>query len=57
MEAYYREIGLPTRLSDLDIGSDRLDEMAEKCVGKDCVGEFKELYKDDVLEIYKLALK
>jgi alcohol dehydrogenase YqhD (iron-dependent ADH family) len=57
MEAYYREIGLPTRLSDLDIGSDRLEEMAEKCVGKDSVGEFKKLYRDDVLEIFKLALK
>jgi alcohol dehydrogenase YqhD (iron-dependent ADH family) len=57
MEAFYREIGLPTRLSDMDIGEDRLEEMAEKCTGKDTIGEFKELAKDDVLEIYKLALK
>jgi len=57
MEAYYRETGLPTRLSDLDIGGDRLEEMAEKCAGKDTLGNFKKLGRDDVLEIYKLALK
>ncbi|MBD3184051.1 iron-containing alcohol dehydrogenase [Candidatus Poribacteria bacterium] len=56
MEEYYKEIGLPVRLSDIDIGEDRFAEMAEKCVGDSTTGVFKKLDKDDVFEIYKLAL-
>jgi alcohol dehydrogenase YqhD (iron-dependent ADH family) len=57
MEAFYREIGLPTSLSELDIGDDRLEEMAEKSVSDGPLGEFKKLNKEDIVNIYKLALK
>jgi alcohol dehydrogenase YqhD (iron-dependent ADH family) len=57
MEAFYREIGLPTRLTDMDIGEDRLEEMAEKCAGSGTVGKFKKLNKDDIVNIYKIAFK
>lgn len=57
LEAWYVRMGLPIRLSDVNIGSDRLREMAEKCmVGRTHVGNFMELKADDVYEIYKLAL-
>ncbi|MBQ2676474.1 MAG: iron-containing alcohol dehydrogenase [Clostridia bacterium] len=55
LESFYKSIGLPTRLSDLDIGEENIELMAEKCVGDGCCGGLKKLYKQDVVEIYKLA--
>ena len=57
MEDWYKKMGLPTRLSHVNIGSDRLEEMARKCLdGRNSIGSFKELKEKDVLEILKLAL-
>jgi alcohol dehydrogenase YqhD (iron-dependent ADH family) len=58
LERFFTDIGLPTRLSHLDIGDDRLEEMADKCKmsSDNTVGQFVKLTRDDVLEIYKLAL-
>ncbi|MFW6071138.1 MAG: iron-containing alcohol dehydrogenase [Candidatus Bipolaricaulota bacterium] len=57
LEAFYRRIGLPTRLDDLEpeITDRNLKEMARKCTEKGPVGNFVELNEEDVLEIYKLA--
>lgn len=57
MENFFKSLGLPTRLSDTNIGEDRLREMADKCVAKgQTIGGFMKLSSDDVYEIYKLAL-
>ncbi|HAJ95804.1 MAG TPA: NADH-dependent alcohol dehydrogenase, partial [Actinobacteria bacterium] len=56
MEAYYREIGLPVRLKEIGIDADRFEEMASKCVEDGPIGQFRKLKKDDIVEIYKLAL-
>mgnify|MGYP000492099242 CR=1 FL=1 len=58
LEAFFRSIGLPIRLSELDIGEDRLEEMANKCTESDTVttGKFVKLKKEDVYNILKLAL-
>ncbi len=57
LEAWYERMGLPTRLSDVNIGSERIREMADKCmVGRKHVGNFQKLNADDVYEIYRLAL-
>jgi len=56
MEAYYREIGLPVRLKEIDIDDGRFDEMASKCVEDGPIGQFRKLKKDDIMEIYQLAL-
>ncbi len=58
LEQFFAGIGLPTRLSHADIGSDRLEEMANKCrmPNGDTVGQLVKLTREDVLEIYKLAL-
>lgn len=53
---FFREIGLPTTLKELNIPSDRLEEMAERCVQRGPVGSFRKLQKNDVLEILRLAL-
>lgn len=57
-EAFFKSIGLPTRLSDLKIGDECLEEMANKCTagGTRTIGQFVKLGKEDVLEILKLAL-
>lgn len=56
MENYYQEIGLPIRLKEIGISSDRFEEMALKCVDNGPIGQFKKLEKDDIVEIFKLAL-
>lgn len=57
-EAFLRSIGLATRLSEMNIGADRLEEMADKCTASDThtVGQFVKLGKQDVYNILKLAL-
>jgi hypothetical protein len=55
VEAFYREIGLPVSLSEISIGEDRFEEMAAKCVEDGSVGQFRELKKDDIMEIYRSA--
>lgn len=55
LESFFREIGLPTRLSEAGITDDRFEEMAEKAVGTGTAGNFMKLGKSDIVNIYKLA--
>jgi hypothetical protein len=55
IEAFFRSIGLPVRLSEAGIGEDRFEEMAEKCAGSGTIGGFMKLRKDDIVNIYRLA--
>jgi len=56
LENYYKSIGLPIRLCEVNIGEDRLREMADKCVlDRGTTGNLKKLNADDVYNIYKLA--
>lgn len=57
MEAYFKSIGMPVRLSDMGIDDSRLEEMADKCTGGDCytAGNFVKLDKKGVVEVLKLA--
>ncbi len=55
-EKFFSRIGLPTSLSEMDIDDSRIEEMAEKCNDDGPVGNFVELDKGDVEEIYRLAL-
>ncbi len=54
---FFKEIGLPTSLKELEIDDKQLEKMAEKCVGENSIGNFVNLKKEDVLKIYKLALE
>lgn len=56
MEEFFKEIGMPVRLNELGVKSDRLEEMAEKATERGPIGNLKELNKDDVLSILKLAM-
>ncbi|OLS03416.1 iron-containing alcohol dehydrogenase [Tissierella creatinophila] len=54
-ENFLKNISLPTRLSDIDIDEKNFELMATKATEAGPLGSFKKLYKEDVLEIYKLA--
>ncbi len=56
-EDFFASLGMPVRLSALDVGDDKFDEMAVKCTnyGKRTLPCFKDLGKDDIVEIFKLA--
>jgi alcohol dehydrogenase YqhD (iron-dependent ADH family) len=57
LEAFYHSMGLGTRLADLGVGIDRLDEMAKKCTDGDkkTVGNFVKLNSAAIRKIYDLA--
>lgn len=55
LENFFASLGLPTKLSDLNISDDRFCEMAEKTMVFGSIGNFLKLKKDDVIKIYNLA--
>ena len=57
LETFYKSLGLPVRLHEVNIGGDRLKEMARKCVmgERGTVGNFKKLGESDIYNIYELA--
>jgi alcohol dehydrogenase YqhD (iron-dependent ADH family) len=57
MEAFFRSLGLGTKLADLGVQGDRIDEMAGKCTDGNTrtVGNFVKLDREAVREILLLA--
>ncbi len=55
LKDFYKEIGLPVTLKEMNIPYDRLEEMAEKCTEDGPRGNFVKLNKNDVLEILMMA--
>ncbi len=55
-ETFFGSIGLPVRLSQAGINDGRFEEMAAKCAGSGTIGGFKKLNKDDIVNIYRLAI-
>jgi hypothetical protein len=56
LEKYYKEdLKLPITLKELKVPDDRFEEMAEKATERGPLGNFVKLYKEDVLNILKLA--
>ncbi len=58
LEMFFESIGLPVRLSQMNIKDDKISEMAAKSTQKDsfAVGNFVKLKTSDVAEVLKLAL-
>ncbi|MDD4403076.1 MAG: iron-containing alcohol dehydrogenase, partial [Desulfitobacteriaceae bacterium] len=56
--AFFKDIGLPGTLRDLNIPGDRLAEMADKATksGTVTVGNFVKLGREDIINIYRMAL-
>lgn len=55
-EEFFRSIHMPVRLSELSIGDEKFEEMAEKCTffGKRTLPDYRELGKKEILEILEL---
>ncbi len=58
LEAFFRSIGLPVRLSEMDVPADRIEEMALKCTqkGKGTTGNFVKLDSKAVASILRSAV-
>jgi len=56
-EAFSHALGLGTKLADLGVQSDRIDEMADKCTGGNTrtTGNFVKLDREAIREILLLA--
>ena len=55
LEQFYTQIKMPIRLSEINIGHDRFEEMGAKGVEFGNPGNFLELRKEDIINILKLA--
>ncbi len=55
LENFFKNIGLPTTLKEIKISDEKFEEMAQKCTEKGPVGNFKKLFKEDVLNIFNIA--
>ena len=53
---FFKEIGLPTTLKELNIGDDKFEEMALKELQWGPIGNFMKLQKEDIINIFKLAM-
>ncbi|MBU3180319.1 iron-containing alcohol dehydrogenase [Clostridium psychrophilum] len=53
---YFVLLGIPTKLSEVGIGEDKLEEMAKKSVRFGKIGSLKPIDSNDVLNIFKAAL-
>ena len=57
LESFYNEIGLPTRLQQVQIDDKYFSEMSVKALkGKSTLGNFVKLTADDIEKIYRLAM-
>lgn len=56
-EKFFKSLDLPVTLKELNINEEKLEEMSKKAVPNDHIGSFVKLKPEDVLQIYKLALK
>lgn len=55
-EGFLKSIGMPLRLSEIKVSSDRFDEIASNTTsGRDYVGNLIKLYRKDILDILNLA--
>jgi alcohol dehydrogenase len=55
-EEFFRSIGMPTTLKEVNIGAEHFEQMAKKGTERGPLGNFVKLYEEDVVQIFKLAL-
>ncbi|AHV96523.1 iron-containing alcohol dehydrogenase [Paenibacillus sabinae] len=56
LSRFWNSIGAPARLADYEIDGSHIGAMADKAVRFGSFGNFRKLQREDVVEIYKLAL-
>jgi alcohol dehydrogenase len=55
LTSFFGELGLPTTLGELGVGTDKFDEMAERGTARGAVGSFRKIDANGVREILRLA--
>lgn len=55
-EDFFKSLGLPIKLSEMNIDNSRFDEMAKKASPSGPLGAFVKLSEEDILNILKMAL-
>lgn len=56
-ERFFKSIGMPVRLSEINVDGSRIEEMADKAlINKEHIGGFIKLKKEDIVKIYNSAL-
>jgi alcohol dehydrogenase YqhD (iron-dependent ADH family) len=53
---FFIRIGAPSKLSQVNVGDDRIGQMAKEAVRFGPMGSFKKLNEDDVANIYRMSL-
>lgn len=53
---FFKSLGLPQKLSTIGIDDSKFDEMAASALKNSRIGTFKELNKEDIIEIYRMSL-
>lgn len=53
---FFKSLGLPQKLSDIGIDDSKFEEMAASALKNSKIGTFKELKKEDIVEIYRMSL-
>ncbi len=53
---FFKSLGLPQKLSEIGIDDSKFEEMAESALKNSRIGTFKELNKEDIVEIYRMSL-
>lgn len=56
MEQFFRSIGMPVRLSEVNIDEEHFEQMAKKGTERGPLGNFVKLNEEDIVQIFKLAL-
>lgn len=53
---FFKSIGVPSKLSELGIDDSRFEEMADSALKYSNIGRFKNLLKQDIIDIYRSSL-
>ena len=57
LERFFKKMGLPVRLSEAKIGSEKLGEMAKSAMeNREYIGAFGKLQEEDVKKIFQIAI-
>lgn len=54
--AWFKKMGAPAKLGDYDIGDENIEKMADQLKDRYPLGGYKELDKEDVIEILRMSL-
>jgi hypothetical protein len=55
-ERFFKQLGAPIRLRDLNINDEYFESMSQKCINGGAIGNFAKLQFEDVMKVFNIAL-